>query len=419
VPTLTAAEVLVSAAAKALSEGKLVSPEEGNARALFREALALEPDHSEALNGLRAISDDYLQQAHEALNSDDLVNAYAAIAVASETDSGNPVIEIVNQLLVEKGNSELADARVAASADNFRLAAVLLLQAERYTHIDPDAIQSIRRRIAQSRRDDEFLESLAAANAHIAAGRLTSPDGENAHALLLGLNQTRGDDARLLASMERLGERILTRAAFAAAAARFAEATELLDAVDELSVLIPEVEAARMSLGAATAPPPAEDVPEPLVAEEQRSDSLSSESESELVADEVKSTTTGGAMPVTVAAATPEAGGGAEPVLDRGTGGTMPDSEVQPRRTTLQEFGIQKYVAPVYPRGARRRGISGMVEIGFDIRADGRTDSIDVLHAEPGDLFEENAVNAVRKWRFVRRDDVARGRITLRFDLPP
>ena len=418
-PIISPAEVLVSAATKALTEGKLVSPDDGNARALYREALALEPHNEEARRGLRAISNEYVQQAHEALTSGDPVKAYAALAVAAETDTENSVIEIVNQLLAEKGNSELAEARLAASAGNFDLAADWLSRAERYTHFEPDAIQSIRRQIGQTRRDDEFLESLAAADGHMAAGRLTLPDGENAHALLLELYPAHGDDARLLASMERLGERLLTHAAFAATAARFAEATELLDAVDGLSVLAPEVKSARTSLEAAIAPPVTEEVPEPLAATEHASKSLSPVPESELVADEVRSTTSGKAMPDAVAAVVVEAADEAEVAMDASIDGAMADSALQPRRSTVQEFGIKKYVAPLFPRGARRRGLTGMVDIGFNINVDGRTDSIDVLHAEPGNVFAESAVNAVRQWRFEHRDDVMRARITLKFDLAP
>jgi protein TonB len=85
-------------------------------------------------------------------------------------------------------------------------------------------------------------------------------------------------------------------------------------------------------------------------------------------------------------------------------------------RMSLQEIGITEYVAPTFPRGALRRNISGMVDVRFVVNVDGRTESIEVLHSEPGDVFSKSAVDAVKQWRFEPREEAIRPRITLRFD---
>ena len=135
----------------------------------------------------------------------------------------------------------------------------------------------------------------------------------------------------------------------------------------------------------------------------------------ELLTNEVEISAAGEA--VSVAAATPEATGSIELVPDPSTDAVPSSAEPEAPRRTLQEFGIENYVAPVYPRTAHRRGITGMVDVMFKINVDGSIDSLEVAHAEPGDVFAESALDAVRQWRFAPRADVIQGRITLRFDL--
>jgi len=57
-------------------------------------------------------------------------------------------------------------------------------------------------------------------------------------------------------------------------------------------------------------------------------------------------------------------------------------------------------VQPVYPYEARRKEINGKVILRFVVDREGRVHNVKVLRAEPEGLFEENAREAVKKWRF-------------------
>ena len=459
-PTISASEALVIAATRALDEGQLVAPDEVNARALFRMALSLEPDNAEALRGLRTISDDFVQQAHEALNRDDASQAYAALTVATETDSANPAIEIVEQLLIAKGNGELADARLAVATDDLDSAVQRLSRAEQYRHIDPVAVQALRRQVEERRQSGLLLDRLAAADAYIVADRLLLPEGDNAYALLLELRGQYGDDPRVLATMEQLGERLLTQAALAIAAADVAQASELLDAVDALGVLTSEIEEARLSLNVADT----QDVPVPQVADEQSAGGMDlSDAPDSQLADEQSTggldlsdapdsqladeQSTGGldlsdapdsqvAVEQSAAAADPGSVqspqfaeepfdntvlelSASQPTLPVETEpeAVTPPATLEISRRSLQEIGITEYIAPRFPRGARLRSISGMVDVGFVVDVDGSTESIEVLHSEPGEVFSKSAVDAVSQWRFEPREEAINARVTLRFDL--
>ena len=143
----------------------------------------------------------------------------------TETDSANPRVEIVEQLLIAKGNGVLADARLAVATGDLDLAEQSLARVGQYRHIDPAAVQSLRQQIDERRQSELLLDRLAVADAHIVADRLLLPEGDNAHALLLELRGEFGDDPTLLAEMERVGERLLTRAALAIAAADVVQAS--------------------------------------------------------------------------------------------------------------------------------------------------------------------------------------------------
>ncbi len=389
----SAVDTLLSSAAQAMEMQRFIRPEDSSARVLYREVLSIEAANPSALRGLRTISDEFVRQANEALRAGDPVRASAALATAAETDPENPAIMVSHELIVVQGNRQLADARLAVVEGDGARAAELLSRAEQYDHLDEEAINEVRLQIAQDTQEGLFLERLATADAHMTGGRLTAPAEENAHAILVGLYEKHGDDSRLLSSMERLGERMLTRAAYATAAAEFSNAGKLLDAVETLGVLSPEVTEARASLqGAIDAAMPDE------------------------------ATNTG----IDVTASEPAAAAAAEPevpalLADSETAVVLQsanDEPSQPKLRKLEELGIRSYVAPIYPRGASRRRINGFVEIGFHVNTDGRTSAIDIVNAEPAGVFDASAENAVRQWRFAPQDDVVRARVTVRFESP-
>ncbi|MBM0285805.1 energy transducer TonB, partial [Pseudomonas chlororaphis] len=78
--------------------------------------------------------------------------------------------------------------------------------------------------------------------------------------------------------------------------------------------------------------------------------------------------------------------------------------------------------APVYPRDARQAKIEGYVVLELAIRPDGTVASAKVLESKPRKLFDEAAINAVKRWKFQPRmvNGAAveqRAKQTVRFDL--
>ena len=81
-------------------------------------------------------------------------------------------------------------------------------------------------------------------------------------------------------------------------------------------------------------------------------------------------------------------------------------------------------ISPVYPLRAERRRIEGWVRVGFTIDEDGGVIAPLVLEAEPQEIFDRAALNAISRWRYqpqlidgraVRRSGVE---VIVRFQLP-
>src|SRR5262249_54905720 len=58
------------------------------------------------------------------------------------------------------------------------------------------------------------------------------------------------------------------------------------------------------------------------------------------------------------------------------------------------------YVAPEFPTDARRRGIAGWVDLQFVVGTDGAVGELAVVGAQPVGIFEQAALEAVRRWHY-------------------
>ena len=76
-------------------------------------------------------------------------------------------------------------------------------------------------------------------------------------------------------------------------------------------------------------------------------------------------------------------------------------------------------VPPEYPSRAQRRGLEGFVELRFVIRPDGSVDpsSVQVTSAQPRNVFDRAAIEAVQRWQFEPAGGLRRAQQRLEFQL--
>lgn len=73
--------------------------------------------------------------------------------------------------------------------------------------------------------------------------------------------------------------------------------------------------------------------------------------------------------------------------------------------------GVIRQVAPNYPFQAKQNGVEGQVKVAFTVDRRGRPRNVEVVRAEPADVFDKAAVKAIGKWRFEADDNVDEGQI--------
>jgi TonB family protein len=81
-----------------------------------------------------------------------------------------------------------------------------------------------------------------------------------------------------------------------------------------------------------------------------------------------------------------------------------------------------RYAKPEFPESAVSKGATGFVDIVFTVHTDGSVGDVTVSGAEPAGIFEQSALNSVRKWRYqpVLRDGQPveqRARVRIRFSM--
>jgi protein TonB len=91
---------------------------------------------------------------------------------------------------------------------------------------------------------------------------------------------------------------------------------------------------------------------------------------------------------------------------------------------TRSELTLVREAEIEYPVRAAENSIAGWVDVEFTVATDGSVKNLIVLNSEPKGVFESNATQALRRWRYkpVLEDGMpvdARARLRLRFTPPP
>lgn len=100
--------------------------------------------------------------------------------------------------------------------------------------------------------------------------------------------------------------------------------------------------------------------------------------------------------------------------------GSAPQAAAAPPPAAVEASGpppVLERVQPRYPAQAMRRRVEGRVELAFIVAADGSVEAVRVVSAEPGNVFEREAIAAMRGWRFAPIGRASEGRQTFEFRL--
>jgi len=366
-------EELLDRARVAFHERRYTDPDGDNALYYYRSVLAQDPQDGEAREGLDrigAVLDGRLKSALAEQRTGDAARTLDQLRSIRPTDAALVAAE-----------AQITEVRIGAALANGDLvqAAALLRAADR-SGVAPERLAPLREQLARLDAAQRAEQLSRLVNARIRDGRLLAPPGDNAkHYLGQLLKLPNGKRLGAGASGE------LARA-FAERARRAAEQGE----ANEADEWFAEARALGYTPERPIAAPAAATAAAPVVADTsttQRPPESSAPVRQEPGASEAPPS----AMPQS--GARPEA-------LAASRAPSLPAAAPAAPEVSPADFKRTRFVAPTYPPQALSRGLEGEVRVRITVDTEGRVVGAQVLSATPAGVFDQAAVNAVRKWRF-------------------
>jgi TonB family protein len=405
------AEAELALAKKALDAGKLVEPAGESALDLYRSALTIDPRSQPARDGIKAVADKVLERGEKALISEKLEEAVAAVELARDIQPDHPRLTFMDeQIKRERERIKLTQARDVGN----RVSTLLALAAQR---MEADKLvtpvgESARDSLAEARKLDPTDPAVLQANRDLinrvvdsskqalAAGNL-----EQAQSLATAARQM-GYGGSGLAGVDR-----------AVAEARSAQVKR--QGIDA------EIATARKRLNDGQLVEPTGDSAKDHIAAVRAADSSRSEI-AELntmlankLVDQGKQALAGQSLDrarffatasreTNVRSAEPaiaqlerdieakRAAAAAPKVAANTTTNTAPP----PAPFATTSLKRTKFVNADMPESARRKGLTGWVEVSFTVTAKGTVEDVQVRASSPEEVFDDAAIRAVKQWRY-------------------
>lgn len=232
------AQGLRAQAAHALARGHLTAPDGSGARELYEAAIAIDPDRSDAREGLARVGQAALARSRSAIERGDFPSAHAALRLARELQVPQPQADAVATRLRARESAvagidallaRAAEARGNGQLDGGPDAALPLY--ERVLALQPRRIEAL------EGREDALTDLLQRARAAIAAG--DAPRAARMIAAARGydaghvdLPQSEGELTRARESLRQRADRDLRRGALGRAATGYLQ-LRAIDAQDD------------------------------------------------------------------------------------------------------------------------------------------------------------------------------------------
>jgi len=461
-----ALEQLLARADEALAAGALTAPPGANAADLYREALQRNARDPRALNGLEQVIDHLLSDAEAQLQEHHLD---VAQQLADQARAINPrharVAFLTAQIGAQRERLVLGRAQRAAAGGDVGAALAVLDDAARGGDRST-LVEEARAQLTQKQTAARVTDLLVHAREAFAAGAIIEPAEQNARFYIESAKALAPNDPAVQEARSELLARLQSESRQAATAGNAELADHWADAAAESGADAADVvalhQAAQQLRGAAQENSrartealfkqrlsqgqllePAGDsakyyLEQLAQAEPAGAATLAARTAFETrLLDEAQAAArtqdltgarrwlaeaqaAGAAAPAIaaveaeLAAAAPNGPGGAAPAAAAAEGGYV--SATSLTRT--------RYVPPQFPDSAREKGIEGWVDVQFLVNTDGSVGEAAIVGAQPVGIFEQSALEAVRRWRYqpVLHDGAPvtqRARVRVRFAVQP
>jgi periplasmic protein TonB len=168
---------LLEKARRAMRDRRYTAPTGDNALVFYRSAAAADPTSGEAKDGLRRVGDVCISRFNDAMSADHYNDAALALATLKLAEPSDPHLGAFQLQL------SAAEINQAVTGGHANRAAALLRQAEQ-AGVPAAQLASWRAQVARLQQTDKVQSLVTAARDRIRAGQLTSPAGDSAAAYL-------------------------------------------------------------------------------------------------------------------------------------------------------------------------------------------------------------------------------------------
>lgn len=348
-PASPEVEKLIQAADQAFAAQKFVATDGTSAAELYQDALQAAPQDSRARSGYTR-SVEFALRAAEIAFTENRLNDANALVVALQS--------------VAPGNSRLAFLSTQLQRERERIAA------------------EENRRLSAEARAEKLRDALREANERLRRGALLEPANDSAQSHYQTALDLAPNDPEVRALRTRLASRLLETAGQRLDSNEIPAARGMLDAAGNLGadpVALRNLRRRADELTAAAVARASVPVPAPAAA---------------------PPATVAPATAVTPAAQSPAPAASA-PQTSPETAAPRDDEPYDTIRIYApSELKIVRRQEVEYPSRAIRERLGGWVDVEFTITPEGAVRNIIVLRAEPRNVFENSAIQALRRWRY-------------------
>jgi TonB family protein len=448
-------ESLLTRADAALASGSLVAPSGQSAVELYEQALHRNGNDPRPAAGIEKVIDKLLSAAEEQLGAQHLDEAQKLTDQARAIEPDHVRVAFLStQIGKERERFVLNQARQAASSGNIE-AAIAVLDGAGKDGKHSTLVAEAREELEQKKLDDRVGDYLNEATERLREGQLVEPAQDNARFFIESARAVAPNEPQVSQVQKQLEERLVAEVRKSLAAGNAETAQHWIDAAadsgisrEEISELTKEAQRVqtsakadamarltllfnqRLSQGKVIDPP--NDSAKSYLAQLVQSDAthsstvLARQALASRTLDEAKAAAhrqdyTGAQrwLAETREAGTDEASISA---VEHDMAATQETTKQAVEVVSAANLVLARYVPPVFPPAARQHGASGWVEVQFLVKADGSVSDVMITGAEPVGLFEQAAVEAVKKWRYqpVERNGHAsdqRARLRMKFAL--
>jgi TonB family protein len=448
-------ESLLRRADAALAAGAFVAPPGQNAADLYKEALHRNSSDPRPAAGIEKVIEALLSAAENQLGVQHLAEAQRLTDQARAIKPDHVRVAFLSARIgKERERSVLTRARQAASSGNIEQA-IAVLDGVGTRGNGSTLVAEARQELEQKKLDDRVGDYLAKAADRLRSDELVEPAQDNARFYIESARAVAPNEPQVRQAQKQLEDRLVAEVREALAAGDAETAQRWIDAAadsgvshDDITDLTREAQRVRASAKADAMARLTLLFNQRLA--QGRILDPPSDSARFYAAQLVQSDPT---HPSTVLARQALAGrtldeakaavrrrdfGEAQHWLAEAHAAGADDatlSAVEQDITTLQDntkraaeivsaggLELAKYVPPIFPITARERGTSGWVDVQFVVTPTGSVSDVVITGAEPVGVFEQTAVDAVKRWRYkpVERDGHAveqRARLRMKFAL--